>query len=129
MKRQTIRVSVPDGTIAFARFLCIAYATALVFEFMANTMGGGGLFNDRSWEIIFFLWYGFWYTLAYLALRKLPIWQIALAFVLVGIMIELFVLKRPNLFLDSLLYAFLGVIPFWVNARFAAPRKRRTARH
>lgn len=106
----------------YLKFLLISYPTALLFEFIANTIGDGKLFKIPEWPIVFVLWYGFMYTVLYLFFNKRNLWQGIVFFAVFGNIVEIFVFHRSNLLIDSIIYALMGFIPLWAHRRSVAKR-------
>src|SRR3990167_8344497 len=101
----------------YLKFLLVSYPTALLFEFIANTIGDGKLFKNPGWLIFFVLWYGFMYTVLYLFFKQRVLWQGVTFFVIFGNIVEIFVFHRSNLVIDSIIYALMGFVPLWLNKR------------
>lgn len=101
----------------YLKFLIISLITALIFEFLANKIGDGTLFDNSSWPKFFLIWYGVGYTILYVLFKKRPVWQGIIFFVILGNVVEIFVFHRSNLLVDSIIYALMALIPLWANKR------------
>jgi len=104
----------------YLKFLLVSYLTALLFEFIANTIGDGKLFKNSGWPVFFILWYGFMYTVLYLFFRNRTFWQGVIFFAIFGNIVEILVFHRSNLIVDSIIYALMGFMPLWLQKRSAA---------
>jgi hypothetical protein len=101
----------------YFKFLLVSYLVALLFESLANTIGDGKLFQNLGWPIFFVFWYGFMYSILYLFFRNKKLWQGVVFFALLGNLVEVLVFHRSNLFIDSIIYALMGLLPLWFLKR------------
>lgn len=99
---------------SYSYFIVVSYGVALFFEFIANSVGDGRLFQLPHWYAIFFVWYGLLYSMAFLVLRKRALWFIVIVGAIVGPSLEKFIFHRLNIVVDPLIYAMMFFIPFWL---------------
>jgi hypothetical protein len=99
-------------------FIFFSYLTAFVFEFIANTVGDGKLFQNQNAVIFFVLWYGSLYTIFYVIFKNSKIWLPVVTLAIVGPFAEIFIFHRLNIIVDPIIYAIMGFIPFYLYNRF-----------
>lgn len=99
-------------------FLLIAYLIAFFFEFIANTIGDGKLFQAPNWLIFFLVWYGTIYSLTFLVFRNKPIWQVVLTWAILGPILEITVFNRLNPIIDPIIYGLMFLIPFYLYQKY-----------
>jgi hypothetical protein len=101
-------------------FLIVSYATALFFEFIANTYADGRLFQLPLWPIGFLVWYGLIYSITFIICRKRPLWVPVLIWAILGPLAEILVFHRFNIIVDPIIYGVMFFVPFWVHHTFIA---------
>ena len=102
----------------FLLFLALSYIIAFLFESLAFLTGDGGLYRSLSGLVFFFVWYGILYSLTLLFFKKRPLWTVALAWFVIGPVLEILVFKRIH-WIDSVIYAIMFLIPLWVYKKKA----------
>lgn len=120
LERLKLTKIISENMKIFFKFFAISYATALIFEIIANTIGDGTLFQADNWFIFFLIWYGLIYAILYLLFRNRPIWQGVIFFSILGTVIEPTFFKRSDLVFDPIVYAIMGLVPLWVHQKFIA---------
>jgi hypothetical protein len=101
----------------YLKFLAVSYPTAFAFEFTADKLFDGQLFNQSNIPVeivVFLLWYGLFYSLAYVLLKNRSLLWVAVYFAVVGSIAEIVVFHRSNLIVDPIIYAVMGIIPFYL---------------
>ncbi len=94
-------------------YLVFSYITALIFETIANTIGDGQLFKSANAVVFFLVWYGLLYTFLYVVCRGRSLWVPVVVLAIVGSIAEIVVFHRSNLIVDPIIYAIMGLLPFW----------------
>jgi hypothetical protein len=110
-----------NGLKSYLKFLLASYPVAFAFEFTADKMFDGQLFNQSNLPLellIFLLWYGAFYSLAYFILKDRKMLWVVVYFAVIGSVAEIVVFHRSNLIVDPIVYALMGVIPFYVYRNF-----------
>jgi hypothetical protein len=103
----------------YFKYLLVSYITAVIFEFIANTIGDGKLFLNPIWPILFLIWYGFIYSLLYFIFRNKSLWAGVIFFAIFGVIAEIIIFHRSNLVVDFIIYALMGFVPLWTNKKFS----------
>ncbi|HLC44516.1 MAG TPA: hypothetical protein VJK50_01600 [Patescibacteria group bacterium] len=102
----------------YVQFLGLSYPSALLFEFMANTIGDGILFSQNNWVIFFIVWYGSLYTMIYFVQKRVGLMKAVLLFAILGTFAEIIIFKRSNLIVDPIIYFLMALLPCWVFDKF-----------
>ena len=102
----------------YVQFLGLSYPSALLLEFMANTIGDGILFSQNNWVIFFIVWYGSLYTMIYFVQKRVGLMKAVLLFAILGTIAEIIIFKRSNLILDPIIYFLMALLPCWVFDKF-----------
>nr|MDO8081031.1 hypothetical protein [Candidatus Freyarchaeota archaeon] len=102
----------------YLAFLAVSYVTALVFETIANTIGDGTLFQNTWWPLFFLGWYGLIYSATFLIFYKRALWQPVLVWAILGPVVEYFIFLRLNIIVDSIIYALMFFVPFWIYHKY-----------
>ena len=94
------------------KFVAIGIATAFGFELIAGAVDPQNrTFENPAWPVLLPLWYGFWQSINYVALRGKRLWVPAIVWGIFGLLVEIVVFRRVNAIVDPIIYAIIFTVP------------------
>jgi hypothetical protein len=101
---------------AWLKFVAIGIAVAFVFEVIASNVDPQNrTFQNPAWPILLVLWYGFLHTVNYKVFGGRRLWVVAVAWGVIGTLLEIVVFRRVNPIVDPIIYAIMFTAPHLIT--------------
>jgi hypothetical protein len=100
------------------KFVATGIVVAFVFEVIASNVDPQNrTFQNPAWPIFLVLWYGFLHTVNYMVFGGRRLWVIAVAWGVIGTLLEIVVFRRVNPIVDPIVYAIMFTAPHLLARR------------